>query len=220
MKLVEMIPLSYLSQYYYCTRRSALLMLEQAWAENEHTVQGRVGHENVHHEKIERRGNQIKIHELSIHSDEMSLTGKCDCVIAKTSDSGVEIPYGPGRYQLNIIEYKNGVVRMEPEYNVQLCAQAMCLEEMYGGFIEAGAIFYIGAHRQQEIFFTEELREQVTEGAIMLHKMLEEKQIPKAKYSVKCKKCSLLDYCLPRLKQNSKNYCDSVIKSACGEGEE
>ena len=111
------------------------------------------------------------------------------------------------------IEYKHGIVRNELEYHVQLCAQGMCLEEMYACHIEKGAIFYIDAHRRDEILLTDALREDVIRGTKALSQMAETQKIPTSQYSPKCKKCSLEGICMPKVK-TSVSYCSRICSIA------
>ena len=128
----ELFPLSWLTQYGYCPRRCGLMALEQLWTESADTAAGRAQHERVHTARIERRSGQMNLYELPVFSRSLGVNGKCDCVEALETPDGVELPYGQGRYRLYPVEYKHGVVRDEEEYQIQLCAQAMCLEEQFG----------------------------------------------------------------------------------------
>jgi CRISPR-associated exonuclease Cas4 len=220
MEQSDPIPLSYLSQYYYCPRRAALLLLEQAWEENEYTASGRAEHNRVHTARFEKRGSLVKLYEYSVFSKFLSLSGKCDCIEATENGEGCVLPFSEAKYSLYPIEYKHGKVRSELEYQIQLCAQGICLEEMYSCHIEKGAIFYIDAHRRDEICLTESLRNYVTSGAEALAEMIKTKQIPTAQYSSKCGKCSLANYCLPKVKPSAKNYCSRLCSIACDKGEE
>ena len=136
----ELFPLSWLSQYGYCKRRCSLLALEQIWQENEYTAAGRMQHKRVHTGRTEQRGDSIYIFEMPVFSHALGVSGFCDCVEAHPSPSGVAIPHGKGKYTFYPVEYKHGVVRDEEEYHLQLCAQAICLEERFGVEIPAGAI--------------------------------------------------------------------------------
>jgi len=212
----DYIPLSYLSQFYFCKRRAGLLILEQVWIENEYTAEGRADHDAVHRDRIEKRNDFIRIHDYYVYSDALKLTGKCDCIEAKQSHEGYRLPFAEGYYTLFPIEYKHGVIRNEEEYNVQLCAQAMCLEEMLNCSIEKGAIFYTDSHRRIEVIFTNELRDKVSIGAEKLHEILRYQRVPYEVYSAKCKKCSLLEYCLPKVRHSSSDYLRKVKVLACG----
>jgi CRISPR-associated exonuclease Cas4 len=216
------IPLSYLSQYGYCPRRAALLMLEQVWEENEYTASGRAQHERAHAENpIEKRGSLVKLFGHTVYSEKFGLSGKCDCIEAEESPQGCFLPFLTRRYRLFPVEYKHGVVRNERVYRIQLCAQAMCLEEMYGAFIPNGALFFINAHRRDVVEFDADLREKVTHTATMLRRMAEEGHVPAAEYGPRCKKCSLADYCGPKIRRTAKSYCDALLlEVASKEGEE
>ena len=202
----ESIPLSYLSQYYFCQRRAALLLLEQIWNENIYTAEGSAEHEKVHTSRVESHGNILKIYEMNVSSEKLNLAGKCDCIEAEQDKKGIILPFVNDRYTLYPIEYKHGVVRDEREYNVQLCAQAMCLEETFGCKITEGAVFYINSHRRVAVALSDNLREMVFDGARELKNILENKSIPRAEYLPKCRKCSLVDYCMPRTKISSSGY--------------
>ena len=138
------------------------------------------------------------------------MIGKSDCIEAIKSEKGTNLPFGKEKYDLFPIEYKRGKQRNEEEYNVQLCAQAMCLEEMYNCKIKEGAIFYANDHKRQNILFTEELRKKVVLGAEQLCNMLNSKVIPKPVYTKKCLKCSINDYCGPQIKTSAKRYCNNI----------
>lgn len=206
-----LIPLSYISQYGYCPRRAALLMNEQVWSENEYTASGRAQHERVHTMRMEKRGLLVKLYEHKVFSEKLGLSGKCDCIEAKEDPQGCFLSFLGKNYWLYPIEYKHGAVRQERAYQLQLCAQAMCLEEMYNTHIPVGALFFANAHRRDEIILTKELRKEVLETAQLLRELADEYIIPRAKYGPRCKKCSLADYCAPKVKSSSTTYCDALL---------
>lgn len=189
-------------------------MNERVWLENTDTAQGRVEHERVHQERIERRKDELKLYEFPVFSEALCVSGKCDCIEARRTDGGCLITAADFPVALFPVEYKHGAVRQEKEYEIQLCAQALCLEEMFGAVIKEGAIFYITAHRRQNIPLTEELRQSVKEAARNLRDIRSSNAIPGAIYGPKCKRCSLLDYCLPRVKVSATTYCRALAKSA------
>ncbi|MCD7917001.1 MAG: CRISPR-associated protein Cas4 [Clostridiales bacterium] len=155
-----LVPLSWLAQYGYCPRRCGLLALDQAWVENAETASGRTQHQRVHTARVERKGDDLFLYELPVYSRTLGVSGKCDCVEAHAAPDGVLLPYGEGIFQLYPVEYKHGVVRKgEEEYHLQLCAQALCLEEQFGCVIPAGSIFYINSHRRDEVALTDALRQ-------------------------------------------------------------
>lgn len=210
----EYLPLSWLSQADYCLRRAALLLNERIWLENAETAKGRAEHERVHTQRVERRGDHLKLYENTVYSDRLKLVGKCDCIEADRWDDGCMIPAADFPVKLYPIEYKHGKVREEQEYEIQLCAQAICLEEMYHTQIDQGAIFYISSHRRQEVLFTEKLRQAVADTAEKLHGIRSGFSVPAAEYSKKCIKCSLKDYCMPKIKRSAKSYCKALYSEA------
>lgn len=215
----DYIHLSLLSQYGYCKRRAALVMLEDIWHDNEYTAEGTIHHERVHMQGQVKRGNTIFLYDFSIHSHLLKLSGKCDCIEATFDKSGCTFPFYEGRFKLYPVEYKRGVIRNEEEYNLQLCAQAMCLEEMFDCKIPYGAIFYINSHRRIEITFNDELRNKVVSMSKELHEILDTMKIPPAAFSPKCKKCSLIDICMPKAKTSAKGYNNKLRKAAMGDDE-
>ncbi|MBM6870137.1 CRISPR-associated protein Cas4 [Pseudoflavonifractor phocaeensis] len=210
----EYLPLSYLSQTGYCPRRVGLLLNERIWVENADTAKGRKEHESVHTQRIERRGSQVKLFEYAVFSDTLGICGKCDLIEAQADPSGCRIPPVDFPVRLYPVEYKHGKLRDEQEYKMQLCAQAMCLEEMYRTAIPEGAIFYLSSHRRQTVLLDEPLRRLVRETAKELHRIRETLSVPSADYSQKCRRCSLLEYCLPGVRQSARAYCEQLAQEA------
>lgn len=210
----EAIPLSRLAHAGYCLRRAALLTNEQLWKENADTAKGREAHKRVHTNRIERRGNSLQLFEYDVFSKELNIGGKCDCIEAAREESGCLIPAAEFPVRLYPVEYKNGKLRDEEEYELQLCAQAMCLEEMYGTAIPEGAIFYISSHRRKTVEFTDALRERVRETIRQLEDIRRSYSIPPAIAGPKCKRCSLRELCLPDAARSAKKYCDKLAKEA------
>ena len=211
MKNEDYLPLSYIGQYHYCPRRAALLINQQIWIENEYTMEGRLEHQRVHTGRVERRGSFLKLYEFSVWSDQLGLSGKCDCLEAQASASGAALPAESGLYTLYPIEYKHGRVRKETEYELQLCAQAMCLEEMYNTRIPEGALFYIDAHQRVPVSFTPQLRELTIQTAHMLWDCFQTHCLPAAQETPKCRKCSLREDCLPALERSASHYCSRIL---------
>lgn len=213
----DLLPLSWISQYGYCPRRAALLALEQLWNENEYTAAGRSQHDRVHTARIEHHGTQINLYELAVFSRALGISGKCDCVEAQESPNGVPLPFAAGRFVLYPVEYKHGVVRSESEYQMQLCAQALCLEEMYGAQISHGALFFIDAHRRDEVILTPALREKTKNVTRELAVLAAQSHLPTAEYGPRCKKCSMQELCIPTLKHSAKSYCNTLWKDVMQE---
>ena len=142
------------------------------------------------------------------------LWGKCDCVEAQRCEPGCRIPAADFPVCLYPVEYKHGSVREEPEYNIQLCAQAMCLEEMYHTHIPSGAIFFITAHRRLEVAFTSELRAKTKTAVNALWEIRRTLKVPAAEYGRKCQRCSLKDLCMPKTASSAKAYCQTLAREA------
>ena len=210
----EYLPLSYLSQLGYCPRRVGLLLNERVWLESADTAKGRREHESVHTRRIERRGRELKLFEYPVASNDLGVSGKCDLIEAQEDPTGCRIPAVDFPVLLYPVEYKHGKLRDEQEYKIQLCAQAICLEEMYHTTIAEGAIFYISSHRRQRVVLDEPLRRLVLETAKELHHIRESLSVPAARYSEKCKRCSLLEYCMPAVGHSARAYCQKLAQVA------
>jgi len=213
----DLIPLSSLSQYYYCPRRAALLLVDQQWADNQFTAEGTLIHQRVHQEGREKRGPSLALRGLWLRSLRLGLIGKADCVEMQAAAEGVRLPGYEGTWQLHPVEFKHGERRDETEYEVQLCAQAMCLEEMLGCRIAEGYIFYEADHRRQAVLLDDRLRKMVEEGARQLQAMLKAGQIPPPRRSARCKGCSMVDICLPRARRGSGDYLAQLLRDAGGD---
>ena len=208
------IPLSRIAHAGYCLRRAALLTNEQAWAESADTARGRREHERVHTERIERRGEMLSLYEQTVFSDTLGLRGKCDLIEATADRQGCRIEAADFPVRLYPVEFKHGAVRDEPEYEMQLCAQAMCLEEMYGTRIPEGALFYISSHRRKEVSFTDALRASVRETVARLDALRRTFELPPAEYGPKCRRCSLRELCVPELRRSAQAYCRQIEREA------
>lgn len=218
----EYLPLSWLSQISYCPRRAGLLLNERQWAENSDTAKGRAEHERVHTQRIERRGDSAKLYEFTVFSDRLYLLGKCDCIEASYSENGCIIPAVDFPVQLYPIEYKHGTLREEDSYQIQLCAQAMCLEEMFHTSIPKAALFFTSSHRRLEIELDKDLRSHTEQLANALHEIRRTLSVPQGTYTAKCKRCSLKEVCMPKVRKSSGNYLTRFYTEAAGciEGED
>ncbi|MCI8442406.1 MAG: CRISPR-associated protein Cas4 [Provencibacterium sp.] len=219
METDERLPLSYIAQYGYCPRRAGLLMNQQLWTENEYTTEGRFQHKNAHEHRIERRGETLSLYEFPVFSDMLGLSGKCDCIEAFASPEGAFLPGETQSYILYPIEYKHGPVRREPEYEQQLCAQALCLEQMYKTTIMRGALFYIQSHRRQEVAFTCELRQSTRKTIEALRQLWLSQSLPPPQPGPRCGKCSMQQACLPRLTGSAFAYRRQLFKELAGQQE-
>ena len=149
------IPLSYISQYNYCKRRAALLMIERLWDENSYTAMGRNEHDRVHTPAADHKSDCIVVTDMPVFSGKMLLFGKCDAVEMYEDENGCVISFLDNKKFIPYpIEYKHGVLRNETEYELQLCAQAMCIEEMFDCHIDKGAVFILPRTGGAKCFLT------------------------------------------------------------------
>lgn len=183
----QLFPLSALQHWLYCPRQCALIHLEQAWAENRFTAEGRILHEKAHEGRDESRAAIRITRGMVVRSLALGLSGQCDVV--EFHSVGAIRP----------VEYKRGKPKAHRADEVQLCAQAICLEEMLGLRIEAGCLFYGERRRRTDVVFDETLRALVEATARALHEMRLSAVTPLAEYeSHRCDACSLIDLCQPK----------------------
>ncbi len=183
----EMLPLSLLNDFLYCPRRAGLKMIEGWRAENMHTVRGDIVHEHADLPGYEVAKNVTLLRALPVFSDRLGLSGKCD-VIERHSD-GTLLP----------VEYKKGKRRQFANDDAQLCAQALCLEEMFSLPVPQGAVFHAESKRRRDVIFTPELRSLTEQAINELHRLIGAEQAPLAQFKPACEECSLFDICLPRV---------------------
>jgi CRISPR-associated exonuclease Cas4 len=209
----DLLPISGLQHLAFCPRQCALIHLENIWDENRLTAEGRNIHDKTHEAHSEWSADLRIARSLRLHSFKLGLVGQADVVEFHPSDQGVVLPGADGRWRPYPVEYKRG----RPKFNhcdiVQLCAQAICLEEMLGITINEGALFYYRPRRRQEIDFTEELRKETTALAFQLHEFIKAGNTPVARYEKKCKSCSLLDICMPKVTGVKKNVALYLAKA-------
>jgi len=185
----ELIMISALNHYLYCPRRCALIHIEQAWSENLFTAEGRIMHEKADSNKYESRGNVRIDYSVPIRSLRLGLIGKADVVeFHKQGDKWMPFP----------VEYKRGKPKMDDCDKVQLCAQAICLEEMLNVEIREGALFYGQTRRRHDVVFDNALRMETEDTARRVHELIAAGITPKAEYSKKCTQCSLYELCMPK----------------------
>lgn len=181
----EALALSLLNDYLYCPRRAALKVVEGWRSANEHTNRG-----DIVHEHSDLRGYEVVqgvklLRALPVFSEQLGLNGKCDIVEQRPDGS------------LFPVEFKLGKRRQWENDDVQLCAQALCLEEMFGIAVARGAVFHADSKRRREVEFTGELRQATESAAADLHRLLAEGRVPPAVLRPACEECSLFNICLP-----------------------
>lgn len=209
----DLLPISALADLVFCERRAALHHLEGIWGDNVFTVEGTFLHQRVDaQDALESRGALRIARGLRLQSLRLGLSGIADVVefnclpeagAASARESGglpagVQLSATRGFWKPFPVEYKRGHLRREEGYEIQLCAQALCLEEMLGVEVPAGAIFF-GAPRQRlEVTFDSRLRTETESAAARLHELINSGKTPLARYEKKCDSCSLFELCLPK----------------------
>jgi CRISPR-associated exonuclease Cas4 len=179
----DTLPISGLQHLAFCPRQWALIHLEQVWVENVRTAEGRLLHERADLPGESRRASVRTVRGMWLRSEKLRLTGRADIV-----------EFRPAPYP---VEYKRGKSKPNDCDTVQLCAQALCLEEMLDTAIERGAIFYGNPRRRLEVDFTSELRSRTEELAATMHRLYQSRVTPAATPGPYCHNCSLVDVCLP-----------------------
>jgi CRISPR-associated exonuclease Cas4 len=195
----DLLSISALQHLMFCERRCALVHIENVWQENIFTAEGRNVHDNVHSADSESRVDLRIVRGLRLHSRRLGLSGVADVVEFRKSDKGITLGDAKGYWKVFPVEYKRGILKHEISFEVQLCAQAICLEEMLKCSVEDGAIYYGRSRRRQDVQFTPMLRTLTEEAAKKLHLLFDSKITPKAEYEKKCKSCSLFEICMPEI---------------------
>jgi CRISPR-associated exonuclease Cas4 len=202
----ELLPLSGLQHLVFCERQAALIHLEQVWIDNALTVEGEHLHSTVDAAGRESRGQLRIARGVRLRSLRLGIAGTADVVefhrLATESfgcDAVVELPSAPGRWRPFPVEYKRGRPKLHRADEVQLCAQALCLEEMLGITISEGALFYGQPRRRTSVSFDDDLRALTEAAAARFHRLMREQVTPPAQWGPKCEQCSLLPVCQPRM---------------------
>ena len=196
----DLLLLSGLQHYRFCRRQWALIHIENQWAENFRTTDGAILHENAHNSALsERRGDLLVSRDMRIVSRALGVSGACDVLEFHRGTAGVPLPGKAGLWQPYPVEYKRGKPKEGTEDALQLCGQAMCLEEMLCCQIPRGALYYGEPRRRTEVVFTPELRQEVRTLLEEMHALYRRGTTSKVKPSKRCQACSLKELCLPRL---------------------
>lgn len=191
MQTLEPIYLSRLQHYLYCPRQFALIELENIWIENQFTAEGQVLHQRVNQADQQKRGAVRTARALRLANAELRIEGVADVVEYHQQADGTEIPFP--------IEYKRGKPKAHRADEVQLCAQALCLEEMHGVAVPEGALFYGEVRRRHPVIFDAELRNLTLQTIIACRDIVQTNITPHAIYQArKCNGCSLIDQCHPK----------------------
>lgn len=186
----DLLPLSALQHVQFCERQFALIHIEQVWVENRLTVEGRQLHDKAHDGGSESRGDLRIARAVRLRSLVLGLTGVADVVESHRQADGSWLPFP--------VEYKRGKPKQDACDLVQLCAQAMCLEEMLGIRVGEGALFYGTTRRRLDVTFDDALRETTRATAARAHELFARGVTPTAVYEPKCDNCSLFEICRPK----------------------
>jgi len=200
----DFLQLSALQHFIFCRRQCALIHVEQSWMENVFTAEGRIMHEKVHEEHAENRRDVRIEYGVAISSRILGLSGKADVVEFHKTPDGKWLPFP--------VEYKRGRPKTDDCDKIQLCAQAICLEEMMDVKISAGALFYGKTKRRFDVAFDEVLRKKTEETAEELHKFIGSGVTPAPVYSSKCESCSFIDQCLPKALSRKTTVEEYILK--------
>jgi CRISPR-associated exonuclease Cas4 len=199
----------------FCERQCALIHIEGVWAENRLTVEGRHLHDKADSGRGERRSGIRIARSVALRSLRLGLAGKAD-VVEFHPVHGVA-----GRERPLPVEYKRGRPKRDHSDRVQLCAQALCLEEMLEIEVPAGALFYGMTRRRLDVTFDDELRRRTEQTSRRLHELIVSGNTPRAAREPKCDSCSLLHLCLPetmRPRQSAARYTERALAASLSAG--
>jgi CRISPR-associated exonuclease Cas4 len=181
----DFIFLSALNQYDYCPRRCYYLFVENTFLDNEHTVEGSLQHTRADSGEVSSRDGTLQLRSVYLYARRLGICGKADVIEEKEGE-------------LYPIEHKKGRRGEWRNDALQLCAQALCLEEMNGKPVTRGYIYYAATGRRQEVEFSPDLRQQTIDTIAAVRRLIESGERPPNPYTPRCKGCSLYDLCLPR----------------------
>lgn len=213
----EDLQLSGLQHYAFCPRQWGLIHVEGLWKENLLTVEGSIQHEKAHNDQAaERRGELLLLRGLRVRSARLGVSGTCDVVEFRVDNKGVTLRGREGRWLPYPVEYKHGSPKDIDADRLQVCVQAMCLEEMLCCPIPEAALFYETIRRRERVSLDESLRAEAERLLVQMRDLVKRGRTPGAKPSSKCKSCSIADLCLPTLNrvENASAYLDRRIGEA------
>lgn len=211
----DMLKLSGIQHFMFCPRQWALIHIEQLWTENHLTAEGQLLHTNVDNPAYrQKNGNVITLRSVHVASSRLGLYGITDAVElhpAADGTKGITHSRYPGNWMPYPVEYKHGRPKHDECDLVQLVAQVMCLEEMYGIDIEEAALYYASTSHRMTVTVTDELRRLTVACAEKMHEVYVGHTLPKPVEKPGCRNCSLVDQCLPQSLLKVKNYLDTNL---------
>ncbi|NLW72782.1 MAG: CRISPR-associated protein Cas4 [Chloroflexi bacterium] len=216
----NLLPLSGIQHFLFCRRQWALIEIERVWQDNFLTIEGTQLHQKVDDPFFtEVRSGVITARSVPIRSSALGLIGVCDLVEFTPSPNGIYLPGRSVAYTPMIVEYKRGQPKKGAFDEAQLCAQAMCLEEMLSTTIVSSCLYYGEIRRRESISFTQELRSLVQQASLEMHQYFKRQYIPKVKPHQGCSACSINSVCLPKIQGNNRKVSD-FITSCLSMGDE
>ena len=182
---VDLVPISALQHFVYCQRQCALIHVERVWSENVFTLRGRRAHERVDTPGHRTRAGERSVRALDIWSERLGIIGRADVVVFDEADR----PYP--------VEHKVGSRKSRRADEIQLCAQALCLEEMFGRQVKEGALFYGRTRRRRVVAIDNDLRSETEAVIDATRDLLSNRRLPAPAADSRCRHCSLIEACLP-----------------------
>ncbi len=213
----EPLMISALQHFVFCRRQWALIHIEQLWKDNVRTVEGNLMHQRAHDEKqMEKRPGLLIMRGLRVHSRRLNVTGICDVVEFRRQENGISLPGQEGHWQPYPVEYKRGKPKAHDADALQLCAQAMCLEEMLLCEVSEGSLYYGEPKRRTRVEFSADMRKRVETLLAEMHQDMQRGYTPRPKPTRSCQACSLKDLCLPELGRapSVSDYIGQHVKEA------
>jgi CRISPR-associated exonuclease Cas4 len=203
----DMLMLSGIQHFMFCARQWALIHIEQVWDDNRLTAEGSLLHQNVDNPYYRQMNSGlITLRGVKVASPTLGLYGVADAVELDPEEDpqapALQHPRYPGRWRPHVVEYKHGHTKTEDTDRVQLAAQVICLEEMYGLHLNSAALFYFETRRREEVEIDASLRETTVAMAAEMHRLFERHTLPSPPPRMdRCRRCSLYDLCLPQLQR-------------------
>jgi len=202
----DLLSISGIQHFLFCRRQWALIEIEKQWEENVFTVEGALLHKRVD-DPFERQSSTglIVSRAVPVRSFTLGLTGVCDVIEFHQSADGVCLPGHSGNWLPVLIEHKRGQPKDDRFDEAQLCAQAMCLEEMLSVNIQDSYLYYGQIRHRKKVELDQDLRELIIQSSSEMHQYYSKGYTPKAKYKKECKSCSLVDICIPTIVSETKS---------------
>ena len=208
----ELLPLSGIQHFCFCRRQWALIHVERQWQENALTVQGKLMHQRADDPTFSELRNGVVIaRSMPVASYRLGLTGVCDVVEFRPYEEGISIPNREGKFQPVPVEYKHGKPKRDQSDAAQVCAQAICLEEMLCVHIPTGYLYYGETRHRIEVEMTDTLRQFVLDMSAEMHTYFSRGYTPQVRPSKACKACSLEDVCLPALQKRATTASQYIL---------